>query len=62
MTEHNETLKEVVNALSRLVAIELNLDQLEPNRRFSDEADELNLLTTKEQRKEVFTDNDLLQF
>lgn len=53
MAEHNDTLQEVVTALSKLVAIELNLNELEPDRRFSDDTDKMNLLTTKEQRMEV---------
>jgi len=53
MAEHNDTLQEVVTALSKLVAIELNLNELEPDRRFSDENDQMSLLTTKEQRMET---------
>ncbi len=54
-SDHNETLKEVISALSKLVSIEMNLDKMEPTRRFSEETDKINLLTTKEQRKEVCT-------
>jgi len=50
--DHKKTLKEVISHLSKLVAIELNIDQLEPNREKLPDEDELSHLTTKEQRNQ----------